>query len=166
MDTNALLALFRVKVTIFGPGVSGSISSPHTSHITSLSEHVPTLQLSVKVICSDYVLTDKALSMPLLLSQPHTMYIPGTASLRRDVDPSKMPQLAVQPVDEQSENDFSIPHINLSYESSDSEGSVRKLMYRIRPKWRDTPNELEFTKFTDGITNTVSVLLFHGMSPD
>ena len=50
-----------------------------------------------------------------------------------------------------------LPYIDLSYDHKDSETSIRELVYRIQPKWRDNPEEVRIVQFKDGITNTVSV---------
>lgn len=49
-------------------------------------------------------------------------------------------------------------YIDLAYDHEASEDSLLELVYRIQPKWRDTPDQIEIVKFTDGITNTVSAL--------
>lgn len=48
-------------------------------------------------------------------------------------------------------------HIPLSYTNVDSEQSALRLVYAIEPKWREDKGSIEISKFTDGITNTVSV---------
>lgn len=50
----------------------------------------------------------------------------------------------------------SVPYMDLSFDAHNHESSVLKLVYRVRPKWRDCAEELEIIKFTEGITNTVS----------
>ena len=49
----------------------------------------------------------------------------------------------------------SVPYIDLAFDVHSPDTSVLKLIYRVRPKWRDCSEELKITKFTDGITNTV-----------
>jgi ethanolamine kinase len=51
----------------------------------------------------------------------------------------------------------SVRHIPLYYDSSDSYNSALNLILTLRPEWRETKDTIEFVKFTDGITNTVSV---------
>lgn len=55
----------------------------------------------------------------------------------------------------------SIPHTDLSFDVRNEQDSVLRLVYWIRPKWRNCSAELKITKFTDGITNTVSERNFH-----
>lgn len=47
--------------------------------------------------------------------------------------------------------------IDASFNPQDSEASALDLVYRIQSKWRDGPGKIEIVKFTDGITNTVSL---------
>jgi hypothetical protein len=49
-----------------------------------------------------------------------------------------------------------LQNIDLAFDNNSLEESARSLVYRVQPKWRDTPGEIIITKFTDGITNTVS----------
>jgi len=54
-------------------------------------------------------------------------------------------------------------HIDLSYNPLDSDRSAHELIYRIQPKWREGPGDIEIVKFTDGITNNVcSTSLLYG----
>lgn len=51
----------------------------------------------------------------------------------------------------------SIQYIDLPYTHKESENSLKELVYRIQPKWRDTPEHIQIVQFKDGITNTVSL---------
>ncbi|KUI66220.1 putative ethanolamine kinase [Cytospora mali] len=42
-----------------------------------------------------------------------------------------------------------------SYDSSDSDASARRLILALRPEWSSEDSNLEFVRFTDGITNTL-----------
>ena len=48
-----------------------------------------------------------------------------------------------------------LKHIPLSYKHDHSDESALRLVYTIRPKWREDDGPVEIVKFTDGITNTV-----------
>ncbi|KAL2122509.1 hypothetical protein VTJ04DRAFT_2964 [Mycothermus thermophilus] len=48
-----------------------------------------------------------------------------------------------------------IRFIPLSYDSANSEASALKLVFAIRPDWKDADSKVEFVRFTDGITNTL-----------
>ncbi|KAG9783402.1 Ethanolamine kinase [Exophiala dermatitidis] len=48
-----------------------------------------------------------------------------------------------------------LPYIDLEFDNQNVDESARALVYRIQPKWRDAPGQLEIVKFTDGITNTL-----------
>ena len=50
-----------------------------------------------------------------------------------------------------------LSRISLSYTNSESEDSALRLVHAIEPKWREEEGDIEVTKFTDGITNTVSL---------
>lgn len=62
-------------------------------------------------------------------------------------------------------NGHAIPHIDLSYDHTNSVDSLRKLVFNIHPKWREHTDELEIVKFTDGITNTVCTSQLTGTCP-
>jgi ethanolamine kinase len=49
-----------------------------------------------------------------------------------------------------------LKYVDLSFNNEDLENSAHALAYSIQPEWRDAPGEVKITKFTDGITNTVS----------
>lgn len=66
------------------------------------------------------------------------------------------PRMAVCSTNGHTDRPSSVPYTDLSFDLQNSEASVLKLVYWIRPKWRENPQELEITKFTEGITNTVS----------
>lgn len=45
--------------------------------------------------------------------------------------------------------------VSLSYDSGDYEQSARNLILAVRPEWTDQESQIEFVRFTDGITNTL-----------
>lgn len=49
-------------------------------------------------------------------------------------------------------------HVPLSYNSAESERSASRLIFALFPEWEHAEGELEFVRFTDGITNTVRTL--------
>jgi ethanolamine kinase len=49
----------------------------------------------------------------------------------------------------------SLKYIPLSYDHADSQASALRLVLSIRPEWEGPENNIEFVRFTDGITNTV-----------
>ena len=55
----------------------------------------------------------------------------------------------------------SLRRIQLSYDNNDSDNSVLRLAYTIKPKWREDAGDMEVIKFTDGITNTVRITREH-----
>lgn len=48
-----------------------------------------------------------------------------------------------------------IRRIPLSYDSSNDDSSARKLILALRPEWSSPDSNIEFVRFTDGITNTL-----------
>lgn len=46
--------------------------------------------------------------------------------------------------------------IPLSYNNADSQASALRLVLSVNPHWEHGEGEIEFVRFTDGITNTVS----------
>lgn len=48
-----------------------------------------------------------------------------------------------------------LKYIPLSYNHADSENSARKLVTALFPEWESSEGEIQFIRFTDGITNTV-----------
>jgi ethanolamine kinase len=62
-------------------------------------------------------------------------------------------------MDSKQTNGHSVPlrRISLSYNNAESESSALRLVYAIEPKWREEEGEIEVTRFTDGITNNVSL---------
>ncbi|KAK8050358.1 kinase-like protein [Apiospora phragmitis] len=48
-----------------------------------------------------------------------------------------------------------IPVIDLSYDPGNPDTSARQLVTALRPDWADPGAKVEFTRFTDGITNTL-----------
>lgn len=48
--------------------------------------------------------------------------------------------------------------IPLSYDNCNPEQSARELVFAFDPTWKTHPGEIEIIKFTDGITNNVSLL--------
>jgi ethanolamine kinase len=49
-------------------------------------------------------------------------------------------------------------NIPLSYDNAEWERSALRLVYSLFPEWESEPGEIKFTRFTDGITNTVSAI--------
>ena len=49
----------------------------------------------------------------------------------------------------------SVRFIPLSYINDDAYASARRLILNLLPEWGVDPGEVEFTRFTEGITNTV-----------
>jgi ethanolamine kinase len=45
--------------------------------------------------------------------------------------------------------------ISLEYDSSDSDASALKLVTELRPEWKEPGSNVEFVRFTEGITNTL-----------
>lgn len=61
-------------------------------------------------------------------------------------------------------------YLDLAYDLSNSETTAKELAYKIQPKWREAPEQIQIVQFKEGITNTVSrprisahVLLFNNM---
>lgn len=48
-----------------------------------------------------------------------------------------------------------IHRIPLSYDSANDDSSARKLILALRPEWSSPDSNIEFVRFTDGITNTL-----------
>lgn len=46
-------------------------------------------------------------------------------------------------------------HIDLWYDSTDSQRTALRLVLALFPEWEDSKDTIEFVRFTDGITNTV-----------
>lgn len=46
-------------------------------------------------------------------------------------------------------------YIPLSYSHEDSQASALRLILTLNPDWEGPGNNIEFVRFTDGITNTV-----------
>lgn len=46
-------------------------------------------------------------------------------------------------------------YIPLAYDHTDSQTSALRLVLTIKPEWEGPTNNIEFVRFTDGITNTV-----------
>ena len=46
--------------------------------------------------------------------------------------------------------------ISLSYSNDDSQASALRLVLTLLPEWEYSDGRIEFIRFTDGITNTVS----------
>ncbi|GAB1311239.1 ethanolamine kinase [Madurella fahalii] len=51
--------------------------------------------------------------------------------------------------------DHHIRYIPLSYDGADSRESALRLVLAIRPEWSEPVSNVEFVRFTDGITNTL-----------
>ena len=48
-----------------------------------------------------------------------------------------------------------LKYIPLSYNHADSHASVMRLVLALNPHWESAQGEIEYVRFTDGITNTV-----------
>ncbi|KAF4980950.1 hypothetical protein FZEAL_3145 [Fusarium zealandicum] len=48
-----------------------------------------------------------------------------------------------------------VPFLDLAYDKEDSENSARKLIMTLVPEWGSEDSNVEFVRFTDGITNTL-----------
>jgi ethanolamine kinase len=48
-----------------------------------------------------------------------------------------------------------VPVIPQSYDGSDSDASARRLILALRPEWSSEDSNIEFVRFTEGITNTL-----------
>lgn len=49
----------------------------------------------------------------------------------------------------------SLRYIAQSYNHADSQSSALRLVLTLNPHWEGPGNNIEFVRFTDGITNTV-----------
>lgn len=49
----------------------------------------------------------------------------------------------------------SVPTIPQTYTNDDSDASARRLILALRPEWSSSTSNIEFVRFTDGITNTL-----------
>ncbi|KAI8956375.1 kinase-like protein [Xylaria longipes] len=64
--------------------------------------------------------------------------------------PSKMPNGAAN-----GDHAAQIHYIPLSYDSTNDDSSARQLILALRPAWSSPDSNIEFVRFTDGITNTL-----------
>lgn len=48
-----------------------------------------------------------------------------------------------------------VPTIPQTYTNDDSDASARRLILALRPEWSSSTSNIEFVRFTDGITNTL-----------
>ncbi|KAF4460536.1 ethanolamine kinase [Fusarium albosuccineum] len=48
-----------------------------------------------------------------------------------------------------------VPFLDLAYDSNDSQSSARKLILTLMPEWASEDSDIDFVRFTDGITNTL-----------
>lgn len=51
-------------------------------------------------------------------------------------------------------------YIPLSYSTANSQASALRLILALNPDWEGPGNDIEFVRFTDGITNTVRLPTF------
>ena len=49
--------------------------------------------------------------------------------------------------------------IPLAYNNADSQTSAMRLLLSLRPEWETAKGDIQFIRFTDGITNTVPCYL-------
>ncbi|KAK5212532.1 hypothetical protein LTR47_010224 [Exophiala xenobiotica] len=54
-----------------------------------------------------------------------------------------------------------LQYVDLAFDSNEIEQSAFTLAYRIQPKWREGPGDMEIVRFTEGITNTLLKLAKH-----
>ncbi|KAF5658472.1 ethanolamine kinase [Fusarium heterosporum] len=59
-----------------------------------------------------------------------------------------------------------VPFLDLAYNNNESDDSARKLILTLMPNWASEDSNIEFVRFTDGITNTLLKAVNHrpGMS--
>ncbi|KAF5584387.1 ethanolamine kinase [Fusarium pseudocircinatum] len=59
-----------------------------------------------------------------------------------------------------------VPFLDLAYDNNESQDSARKLILTLMPDWASQDSNVEFVRFTDGITNTLLKAVNHrpGMS--
>ncbi len=50
-----------------------------------------------------------------------------------------------------------IRHVPLSYSNAESQTSALRLVLTLFPEWEHEEGNVEFIRFTDGITNTVRI---------
>ncbi len=50
-----------------------------------------------------------------------------------------------------------IRHVPLSYSNAESQTSALRLVLTLFPEWEHEDGNVEFIRFTDGITNTVRI---------
>lgn len=62
----------------------------------------------------------------------------------------------------------SVPSIPQTYNNDDSDASARRLILALRPEWSSPSSNIDFVRFTDGITNTLlkAVNKLPGLSKD
>lgn len=48
-----------------------------------------------------------------------------------------------------------LPYLDFAYDLSNSESTAKELAYKIQPKWRESPEQIQIVQFKEGITNTV-----------
>ena len=53
------------------------------------------------------------------------------------------------------DNPVETRHLDMTYDSTDSNASALTLIYSLYPSWKHDEGPVEFTRFTEGITNTV-----------
>lgn len=51
---------------------------------------------------------------------------------------------------------MAVRHLDLTYDPCDSDASASRLLHTLFPEWERSEGSVEFVRFTDGITNTVS----------
>jgi len=51
----------------------------------------------------------------------------------------------------------SCDYINLAYDPANSDKSAKALIYALRPDWESSDGDVEFVRFKEGITNSVSL---------
>lgn len=60
-----------------------------------------------------------------------------------------------RPMPDQVDSPLALRHIPLTFDNADPEASALKLIEEFAPQWKTEEGEVKFTRFTDGITNTL-----------
>lgn len=50
-----------------------------------------------------------------------------------------------------------VKRINLQYNVKEGDASALRLVLTLKPDWEPAKDKIKFTRFTDGITNTVRI---------
>lgn len=102
------------------------------------------------VICVEIDSQLTPTNMPSSRSSICTLTRVSTKQLR--LDSSAMSSTGTMP---DGPSPSKLRYIPLSYNTADSEKSALRLVLSVHPEWEGSEGPIEFTRFTDGITNTV-----------